>query len=215
MALLTADEYRTYAGLTEAQAPDARYEALCEAAGAAVEAYCKRSFERATVTEYHTGDGTRYLKLRRRPVVSVTTVHYDRAANYGDTSGAFAADTLLEEGVDYALDPNDTGLLLRVHGTWAEARRRADPDYLARERQPTPGEIRVVYVGGYDPLPADVKLACAQLVTHTARLAQYGGRVISERLGDWSYAFAPTLLAGPAELGSARQLLARYREIPW
>jgi len=215
MPLLTTDEYRTLTGLSEAQAPDARYDALCEAAGIAVEGFCKRRFERETITEYHTGKNTRFITLRRRPVVSITSVSYDRDGNFGVPTDSFDSTCLLEAGADYALDSRDTGLLIRVNGTWNELPVRFGSEYLSVDRAPNWGEIEVVYVGGYDPIPADLRLAVAQVVTQSARLVTVGGNLVEERLGDWSYKLDPRAVLAMPELGSVRQILARYREIPW
>jgi hypothetical protein len=216
MAILTADDYRTLTGLTAAQAPDVRYAALCDAASKAVETYCKRAFEKAAYVEYHAGDGTRTVKLRRRPVLSVTSVYYDRNGNFATTTGSFDATTLLTAGVDYAVDPSrDSGLLYRLNGVWPELIRRPDWEYLARERSANFGEIKVTYVGGYDPVPADVKLACAMLVTNASQQIQYGGQLEREHLGDWSYKLADRVAGMPPELSAARTLLNKYRESPW
>lgn len=216
MPLLTANEYRTFTGRSVAQAPDGQYDALCDAAGKAVEAYCKRRFEQATVTEYYAGNGTRALVLRRRPVLSVAEVRYDPKAFYGSVPSSFDDTTLLTAGVDYVLDPNDTGLLVRITGDWPEYPRRREWFRLARDLAPNWGDVKVTYTGGYDPVPADLKLACAQLVTRSVQLLQYGGPLQSERLGDWAYELmAPHRLAGAPDLASVRALLANYREVPW
>jgi hypothetical protein len=214
--ILTAAEYRTLTGRSTAQAPDGQYDALCDAAGRAVEAYCKRAFEQATVVEYYCGTGTRAIALRRRPVLSVTEVRYDPKAYWGNLATSFDSTSVLAKGDDWALDTNDTGLLVRVTGDWPEYPRRREWFRLARDLAPNFGDVKVTYTGGYDPVPADVKLAAAMLVTRSAQLLQFGGPLESERLGEWSYTILNPRHPGTApDLASVRALLAKYRESPW
>lgn len=215
MSILTAAEYRTFSGRTLAQAPDGQYDALCDAAGKAVEAYCNRQFEQVTVTEYYAGTGTRTLVLRRRPVASITEIRYDPQGYWGQAPAGFDSTTVLTQGVDYALDSNNTGIVLRITGDWPEYPRRREWFRLARDLAPNFGDVMVTYTGGYDPVPSNVKLACAQLVTRSAQLLQYGGPIEREHLGEWSYKIMEPLVGAAPELAEARTLLSKYRETPW
>jgi hypothetical protein len=51
------------------------------------------------------------------------------------------------------------------------------------------GKIRVTYTSGYSDVPEAIKLATANLVK--ASLAGSGGRLQSEKIGDYSYTLAP------------------------
>lgn len=216
VAILTAEEYATFAGLPSVT-PLATYQALCEAAGQAIEDYLGRPLEKMSRTEFYSANGTKTLALRAYPVWSVTEVRYDPRAWFGGAVGAFDATTILTEGVDYTLQYTDTvsktGLLIRITGVWPEFPRRREIYKLTQDLVPQWGDVKVTYVGGYDPVPSPIKLACAQLVTRARDLVKLGAPKTGERLGDWSYQLAHALRGNP-EIGSLRQLLARYRQ-PW
>ena len=53
-------------------------ERLIEAATKRCEDYCGRKFVNVTLTEYHVGDGSKIIRLYRRPVNSVTSVSYKK-----------------------------------------------------------------------------------------------------------------------------------------
>ena len=127
----------------------------------------------ASRTEYYRGTGTNKLLLRSRPVYTTPTieVYEDQTGYYGSASGAFAAATLLEYGVDYCLqiDQDDgtsrSGILLNIKGAWPRR-------YVRQQGLLTPylgddlGSIKCVYTGGYtvDNLPAVIRTACDLLI---------------------------------------------------
>lgn len=67
----TADTFESY--------DDLLLETLINAATKKAEDYCERRFITRTETEYHHGDGTRIIRLYRRPVNSIISVHYQRS----------------------------------------------------------------------------------------------------------------------------------------
>ncbi len=216
MALLNSNEYRAFTNISTTQLSDIQLDALCESCSKAVESYCKRSFEKTTLTDIYCGTGNRVITLKRRPVVSITSVYYDPRGYFGsDTINSFGSETLLVQGTDYCLDSRDTGFLIRITGDWPEYPRRREWFKLSRDLVPNFGDVKVTYVGGYDPVPFDVKLATAQLVTRSIQMLRYGGPLEREHLGDWSYKIMDPILGTAPDLASVRSLLAKYKEFPW
>src|SRR4051812_47333966 len=103
---LTLDQVRTALRIPNSSQGTLLAQLLPEAE-AAVESYCKRKFAYTTnVVEYPKGGGEAFT-LRQRPVAADPTllsVYLDPSGFFGHGTNAFAADTLLAEGTDYALD---------------------------------------------------------------------------------------------------------------
>lgn len=163
--------------------------ALVSAASQAVERYCGRTFERATLTETHDGRNRSRLWLRRRPIVSVASVTINGTALDNTTSDA------------WVFHPA-TGELRRGNGHEAEQFAAWFPWGLQN--------IVVTYTGGYNPIPADVKHATILWARHLADAAQTGGMIASESIGDYSYSLGPG--AQQAASAAALELLAPYVE---
>jgi hypothetical protein len=78
MAIITATEYRTYAGLGANDAPtDAVITAAITRYQAMIEGYCQRSFEEADFTDVFYDFDQRELLLSNWPVVEVSSVTVD------------------------------------------------------------------------------------------------------------------------------------------
>lgn len=224
MPILTDAEYAALAKVPPTE-PAFRTTLLVRAACSAVEAYCGRLFDYDTYTEYYPGQGTAYLTLRNRPVHSVTSVHLDWDGYSGQGPAPnFDAGTLLVAGVDYYLDrrgegkPSHTGLLVRVRGLWPTYFSRGGPQTVGQYPVHADGLIRVVYVAGYQPvdMPADLKLATAEVAKRMSTFTENLGILGSERLGDRSFELLrPPMIVSDPEMGSVRQLLAKYREVAW
>jgi hypothetical protein len=78
------------------------------------------------------------LTLPQYPIRSITTVHEDAGARFGQVSGSFGSDALLTEGTDYTWPIETTGfgnlgVVYRINTQW-----------LAE-----PGSIKVVYLAGW------------------------------------------------------------------
>jgi len=221
VALVTLAYLKVHLGVS-GTSQDAALSQWAEGVSAAIESWCGREFARATVTEFYSTNGTRTIALRRRPVSSVTSVHLDFAGRAGQGPDTpFSSESLLAAGTDYFLDFRDaafsyTGLLHYTSGVWPERTRQREPGKLAQEYTPQRGNVKVTYVGGYDPIPADIQFAAAQVVAYARRNAKFGGfGVTMERLGDHMYRVAQVSLGAAPELGSARQILSKYKEVPW
>ena len=232
MAISSLDRVKTLLGISDSTTTyDDLITQLLAGVEAAVEGWCKREFTSATKTEFYTGGGTPRLLLRRRPVSSVSAVYLDLQGNYGQTSGAFAAATLLTAGVDYALEYEATttapaGVLRRLSGypstwqTWPETifygggtltEGRGGPVWPA-----VPGCLKITYLAGYSAMPGDLMLAVDQLAAKLYHEGKFGGSVgpiSAERLEDYSYERATLAIESSPAIGSVKQILARYRDI--
>ncbi len=112
-----------------------------------VETYCRRTFAQGTVTEYHSPlAGAVRLFLKRPPLVTITSVHDDPDRVYG-------AETLVA-ATDYVIEDEAAGLLA------------FDGHALAGGIK----SVKVVYVGGYSPIPGDLEQAAVELTWLTRDL---------------------------------------------
>ena len=238
MALTTLPSVKCFLGI-KSNAEDSRLAAMIDMADAAIKEYLGRDIEQATYTEFYSGDGTPLLILRQRPVVSITTIHVDSAAYYGQASGAFAAATLLVAGTDYAIvfdtavggvSVSRRGIVERINTVWPLAISQGAfyPAWSDQQRTgglsheppfPRAGNIKVIYVAGYTVAtkPKDLELAENLYVSHLRRTAKFGGgSPQSESLGQYSYSlFGPSGgNGGGAEMASIRQILSRHKEVP-
>lgn len=204
---------------------DAQYTALLESASAFMEEYCGRKFSKATYTEFYSGTGQKVLALRQRPVWSVTSVRLDHNGFYGTSEDAFDASSLLTSGVDYALDQDlatvsgqpvsRSGILVRLNTVWAEGNRTYMPGRVTPVAGPAFGNIKVVYVAGYETLPYDLQAALVMLVSLFQKNVAAGQPMMKETIGDYSY----EVLSGRyleethPVFGSLDKILNRYKEV--
>lgn len=201
MALATLADVKTHLGIT-GSTEDARLTAWLTAAIAAVTNACRGwDFESTTRTEYYQPDGHNLI-TRFRPISSITTIHEDPGAYWGDVAGAYAADTLLTAGTDYALrrDGNGingevarSGIIVRIGKRWAQINapsgyRNTNYQLLTQALDPAIGAVKIVYVSGYTTVPADVTQAVCFEVDAMRQKAGNGGQQVSgESLGEYSY----------------------------
>lgn len=215
MALATVAQCQTHLGLSSSEETTALTQWLAQA-DAAIKRYIKRDIEEATYTEYYCGDGSNILQLRQYPVQSITSIHVDADGYFGYGSGAFDTADLLTAGTEYALardssatEASRTGHVIRIGGVWPGMSQRA-AGLLASHPGLAIGNIKVVYVAGYDNVPADLALACCQFVSRIRNAAQKGGALQSESLDYYSYTLDT---AGEAmALDSVKSLLSNYKQ---
>lgn len=102
---------------------------------------CNRIFGAGTVTEYHKGDGTPSIVLRRPPVNSVTSIHID-------SDRLWASDS--------AIDSDDITISDEIEGMVI-----LNGDYFDRDSEIE--NVRVIYNGGYSTIPADLERCVLRL----------------------------------------------------
>ena len=150
MALTTLANVKAFKGGSGGER-DGELTRLIAAVGAFVAAYCRRTFETATVTEYHNGrSGQRRLLLRQPPITSITSIHDDVDRSYGSTT--------LIASTDYVITDAAAGLV----------------DFDGGSLQEGLSNIKVIYVGGYaaTAIPADLEQAAIELVWLAAMKGQ-------------------------------------------
>ena len=134
-ALTTLAKLKQYGNVTEFES-DTLLVRMIEAASAAIENYCSRTFAQATYTEVRDGTGTRRMTLRNFPVTQVQSVSINGRSIPRRLSP-------LEQGFT-----NDD-LSVRLTG------------YMFDEGI---DNVEVVYTGGLSEVPADIDLACCEVV---------------------------------------------------
>lgn len=230
MPIVTLSDLKLALGIT-GTSQDALLTALAAQADAACSNYCfgpDRTFDLETRTEYYTGNRYPQLVLYRRPVTEVEAV-------YVDPNRVFGPNSLLTPNQSYMLDQqrerySRTGMLTLLQ--WPAEFLNIWP--LAWGPNPSwggltgygaqqigwpaaPGCIKVVYSAGYNPTPADLTAAGVQVGCWLYNNQKWGGMVASNT----SYIDVSTGLTSAIDalgsgaipaLGTARQILQRYRE---
>lgn len=129
------------------------------------------------------------LPLRQGLVRSITSVYVDLSSLAGTSGSDFAAATLLDSAEYYLdvdeIDPSSSlisrsGNLIRANANWPTRRR----------------SVKVTYVAGLTAAELDDEYSDIRLAVTTEILDRYnnltaggGGRVKSERLGDWQVTY--------------------------
>jgi uncharacterized phiE125 gp8 family phage protein len=190
--LITVDEYKEYAGLpADDPVHDTVLGALIEAASMVVETWCRRSFLKASVTEWCDGGGTPVLALRRAPIQLVASVALYENGGQGEATTVAST--------EYAIDA-DAGLLLYLTPGTTTSWGRA---YWPRGVR----NIQVVYEGGFATLPAPVGLGVKLLTSFYYQRRGGDPSVTGESGGGWSSS-ASEVGELPAPVAA---LLAPYR----
>ena len=145
---------------------------------------CNRTFEQATVTEYHSPfPGQARLLLKRPPLVSITSVHDDPVRVYG-------ADTLVA-ATAYAIEDEGAGILM-FDGHALNGGLRS---------------VKVVYIGGFSPVPPDLAQAAIELIWLTRDLGDKALLGVAARqIADGSITTYQR-----NRLDAVRELIDRYR----
>lgn len=208
MAILTYAEFiAVYPSTGQSQAT---IEALIAIAQAQLERWCGRSFESATYTQYDDGQNLPFVMLNNTPIASITSWAW-----IGDdgTETTIAAST-------YRFDQatGKLGFIDQRYGRfggwyangWSSDGPVSDFGFVNQ----VPDRFRnskVVYVGGYSTVPADIKQLVRDMVS-TMIADGAGGAgpndaVQSETLGSYSYTKASS--AGALGVYEARASLYR------
>lgn len=241
MSLTTTTYVKEVLGIS-GSSEDTKLAHMLAAAERQIKVWCGFDFESGTygtsgvaVTSgvgdsgYYSGNSSRELVLRMRPVTSITSVYLDPLGRFGDNpDGAYASSTLLVAGTDYVLRwdgtlPGSTtrcshcGILEKIGGVWPgqSIYSRGSINPMTEKNQ---GNIKVTYVAGYTTIPEDLKYAVALVVAKMRQTAPWGGDALtSESYEDYSYKLASG--SGSAQnalltLGEVRSILSKYRDIP-
>ncbi len=131
---------------------------------------------------FYNGNNTQVIRLRQKPVVSITNVWEDPNACAGQGPNDFGTGTLLTAGVNYYLPwdmPNGqnaswTGRLVKLNSVW-EPQWRYYSGLLTPTIAQSNGTIKVEYVYGWpDGIPLDITQAAENMIAAFRAGAQYG-----------------------------------------
>lgn len=144
--LATQLDLEKYGHIDITAEPDASITARLESASAIIESYCGRTFTSSTITaEIHDGR-TFEIWLRQPPVTAVTTVVENAVT--------------LTPVTEYIWYPD--GRLIRMTATTP-----IYPTWWYNALQ----TVAVTYVGGYNPVPFDVRLVCVRIAERAFKAA--------------------------------------------
>jgi Phage gp6-like head-tail connector protein len=109
-----------------------------------------------------------------------------------------------------------SGLLGRIDYAWPDIVGLYLPGNLARETSQFRGNIQVQYVAGYPTgyAPRDLQYACRMMVAEMRQTAPLGARKQNESVTDYSFALQVPVAGQPPAIGTVRQILNRYRQVP-
>ena len=106
-----------------------------------------RELRERTQTEFHTGDGSNVLIPYQYPVNSVTTIH-------DDLGRAYDAETLIDAG-DIVVMNDRLRMTIRLDGS-----------VFINGFAHGGNNIKLVYLGGLQPVPSDLQQACLELIKY-------------------------------------------------
>lgn len=157
---------------------------------AGTKGWINRSYQ----NQYYCGDGTKFLPLRQRPVLSIESLYYDPNGYFGLGTNAFTDPaTLFVAGTDYILfidndryNFSERGHVARVNSYWTKPNERVRGILVSTPGQSL-GNIKISYTAGYPLCPLDLQYAENQLVTIMKMLAGRGLPVSAESLDYYSY----------------------------
>jgi hypothetical protein len=183
-----------------------------------VKRWLGRDIEQTTYTEYYTGNNSPYLILRQYPVVSITSICIDSGGYNGDAPNAFPASQNLTQGVDFTLTcglagQGANGIVRRINNVWYGRPSRALGTVENLPPLEGTGNIKVVYVAGYSPVPPSIQMAVNDLILKKTITSVAGGAVTQMAYEDGSVSFF-----SPEEeaklFGSISQTLGVWRDLP-
>jgi hypothetical protein len=210
-SLTTAERYRELMPATDAL--EAKLESLIGQATAAIERYLGRIVARERVTERLRLDAsTVCCVLERRPVVTIHAV------------------TVVGQALDatrYRVENPSAGLL-RLEGSgpnalWDElVGQYGQGDYGYRSGPPRTLVYEIDYTAGFavpgqgiDPvtLPDDLEAACQLAVRGVLERQERSAGVVSEKLGDASWTYAPAAVTAGLLTDDVKALIDPYRNV--
>lgn len=151
MAITTVARCKQFRGIAPSNTEhDAELARLIEAVQSWLEGRCGRVFDRGTVTEYHDGSrGRNSLMVARPPIIGITSIHDDPAQ-------LWSSETEIDPS-DYYIESASAGIVRLRSGWFADAARN----------------VRIVYEGGYDPIPSDLEQAALEMIWSAREKGQH------------------------------------------
>jgi hypothetical protein len=180
--LTTLDKVKAYLGVSTTD-DDTLISALIQSVSEAIEHYCGREFAESERTEFHDGRNSGSIVLKCRPVQSVSGVYDDCDRVFPDLSEISSS--------CYVFYP-ESGLIELTGGLFSNGWRN----------------VKVVYVAGYETVPAAVEQAANILIANFYNRGHSGGDGLdSESVG--AYTISYNEAEWPA---SVKGLLFEFRE---
>lgn len=234
MALATIDYLKSFLGITSSSTDeDASLQIYLDAACAAFKTEVGRDLESTTYPSastdgpgdsgFYSGNGSRILVVRQRPLVSISALYLDASGRFGvNPDGSFATATQLVYGTDFVI-PFDgclpgtstkcsyAGFIERVGTVWP-GRVQYSPGTITMRPIPHIGNIKVAYTAGFTTVPPDIKVAVCQVAAFIRSGADKGGPLQSESLGGYSYSRASAAMGAP-EMGTVRSVVRKYKQL--
>lgn len=220
MPIVTTDDWKTFTGNTLTGTQVGAIGAICGAVSEAIKRETGRVLERGSFSIVLDAPVSSQIRLLRWAplVIEDMEVYLNYYAN-GDPD-AFTSSSLLTAYTDYTFKAGDDGLtipsgvLTRIgYGgqeiPWGGGN-YSPPYSLTPQRRPQRGSIKVVFTGGFYPVPMDIKQAAVLAVTKIWRAIPFGGQLGSESWNQYSYSLPNAALAALAD-PSISMTLDRYR----
>lgn len=170
--------------------------------------------------QYYSTDGTKQIRLRQRPVLSVQSLYYDPNGYFGTPPAPatpFDSATLLVPGTDYTLyidndreQSSERGWIMRINGYWPKPNERIR-GVLVSTPGIAQGNLKISYTAGRKFLPLDLQRASNLMVAISRATAQRGLPMSAESLDYYNYTLADDKQA-KAMIGSIYRTLANYKE---
>lgn len=189
MALFTAADFKEHEGIS-GTAHDALIANLALRATAAINRYCRRTFEGATYTEELDGTGLDIILVKEPPVRTVTTLKVSTDRDFSNITAVDASTYVFDDSGTITLLPTAS---LGIFAT-------TTPVFWKGVRN-----IQVVYEGGFATVPVDVEQAAILLASAWFNRRRMGG-IQSSTTGAVTLSFQAS--TWPSEV---RALLAGYR----
>ncbi len=188
----------------------------------ALQTYIGYNIAQQSYTEYYNGNGGTEFLLKQLPVSSITNLWVDEAGYDGQNPAGSFTDPPLVAGTEYylQLDGRDsltsaTGTVVRINGAVWVPNYYTPYNRLSVKQVPGNGNIKVQYVAGYSPIPADIQMAVWETVGALRQIRKIGfsGPITAEALTASSYSVGK-LIELMKQLGSVSQVLSMYRRLP-
>lgn len=225
MALITLDEYKTFAGITGTNATrDASLTAIIADVSDAINQACRPwLFEPQELTKVLDAPLDEKLMLPAIPVRSITALYLNQQAS--GESAAFTSNDLLTQYTDYYLeldyytdDISTSGIVYKRAGRWNGqywgGERRWPVQALGSTLEVGRGCIKVVFQAGTLTVPPNVQMAACLAVSLIYGRRKTGIPLNSESWDGYSYSGGSTFTTeGAIASPDVSSLLRRYMSV--